>query len=177
MNGQLREQGVSRSSRRVRFSAMADNKLALVVAGGVLAMIGPVAAAQIAAGAQSAPTPSVTIFVQSAPGEEFEADASSLQRTLAGAPPDALRQLARALGVSSPQRFSTEQLVKEIVVEAASTAPLGQGGWSGWSGGSRLWQVGQVPCQQARSCWSSLTISNSEIRRPPGVAGAGASRS
>jgi hypothetical protein len=98
---------------------MADNKLALVVAGGVLAMIGPVAAAQIAAGAQSAPTPSVTISVQSAPREECEADVSALKRTLAGAPPDALRELARALGVPSPQRFSTEQLVKEIVVEAA----------------------------------------------------------
>ena len=44
------------------------------------------------------------------------------------------------------------------------------------SGGSLLRHVGQVPCQQARSCWSSLTISNSEIRRPPVLAGAGVFR-
>lgn len=106
------------SPARVRFAAR-DNKLALVVTGGVLAMMGPVAAAQITAGATPPPTPSVTI-VQGAPRDESVVDVSALRQALAGAPPDALRQLARTLGVSSPQQLSTDQLVKQIVVEAST---------------------------------------------------------
>jgi len=43
---------------------------------------------------------------------------------------------------------------------------------SWWSGGSSLRQVGQVPCQQARSVWSSRTTRN-RVRLPPSLAGGG----
>jgi hypothetical protein len=54
---------------------------------------------------------------------------------------------------------------------SGTSPPLGWGGRRWWSGGSSLRQVGQVPCQQARSACSSRTTPK-RVRLPPWLEGA-----
>jgi hypothetical protein len=62
--------------------------------------------------------------------------------------------------------------LEHLLRQALSSAPLGWWARRWWSGGSSLRQIGQVPCQQARSACSSRTIPK-RVRLPPWLAGAG----